>query len=110
MSVSIYDVIPKIKSFLPFKDSESISYANPDLCGPKQYVVSNSMTSIAKPASNLINTDKWTISAVYNEIAQVGDHIVTVTATLADYPSVVAKSVTFNLTVIDDCATAKVTS
>jgi hypothetical protein len=69
MSVSIYDEIPKTQSFLPFKDSESISYTNPDLCGPKQYVISNPMTSIAKPASNLINTDPWTISAVYDKIS-----------------------------------------
>lgn len=67
---------------------------------------SDPITSIVPPSSGLTNTDMWTISAVTNSIAQVGVHVVTVTATFTNYPSVPAKTVTFNLTVIDNCATA----
>jgi hypothetical protein len=106
MSISIYDVLPKTQSYLPFKDSECILQNNSGFCGPKQYVISNPMTKIAPPASSLINSDPWTISAVTNSIAHVGVHVVTVSASLVNYPSVAAKSVNFNLTVIDNCTTA----
>lgn len=68
------------------------------------------MTTIAPPTSNLINTDPWTISAVSNDILKVGVHQVTVTASLLNYSGVASKSVTFNLTVIDLCATAVISN
>ena len=110
MSISIYDVLHASQTFIPFKDSESIFQANFSFCGPKQYVTSDPITFITPPASNLPDTDLWTISAVTNNIAQVGVHIVTITASLINYPGVAAKSVTFNLTVIDNCSTALLTN
>jgi hypothetical protein len=68
------------------------------------------MTTLAPPASNLIDTDPWTISAVTNDILKVGAHQVTVTSSLQNYPGVPTKSVTFNLTVIDLCATALISN
>ena len=110
MTISIYDTLPKTQTFVPFKDSESISYNSPGFCGPKQYTISNAMTQIAQPVSNLVDTDPWTISAVANTNTLVASYVVTVTASMSNYSGVAAKSVTFNLLVIDNCATAQVTS
>lgn len=68
------------------------------------------MTTIAPPTSNLINTDLWTISAVSNDILKVGVHQVTVTSSLLNYSGVASNSETFNLTVIDLCATAVISN
>ena len=101
MSISIYDMIPKTQSFLPFKDSESIFQDNLSFCGSKNYFISNVLITLAPPESNLIDANPWTISAVTNDIKKVGVHQVKLTVTLANYTDVAAKSVTFNLTIID---------
>lgn len=49
------------------------------------------MNTIVKPESNLLYTDPWTISAVYINNSNVGDHLVTVTATLVNYPNIAEK-------------------
>ena len=106
MSISIQDPASTTQTFNPFTDTISELNKDPSFCGQKVYVISDPITSIASPLSNLPDTDPWTIAAFTNALAQVGSHTVTITCNLASYPAVTAASVTFKLTVIDHCVTA----
>ncbi len=75
-----------------------------------KYELSTPITYVTAPTTSLSIADLWTISAITPDKANVGMHAVTLTASLISYPGVTSKSVTFNLTVIDNCETAKLTS
>ena len=99
MTISTQDTVARVQSFISFQDSSSLAKSNPSFCGPKSYVASDPLISITPPASGLLDTDPWTISAQTADVAQLGVHTVTITASMVNYPSVPSVSVTFLLTV-----------
>ena len=110
MSISIYDLTPATQTFVPFEDSQSIFQGLFNFCLEWKYELSTPITYVTAPATSLSIADLWTISAITPDKAYVKMHTVTLTASLISYPGVTAQSVTFNLTVIDNCETAKLTS
>lgn len=110
MTVYIYDTTPKNQTYAPFNDSESVFQKEFNFCGLKKYELSNSITYVTAPTIGQTILDLWTIFAITNDKAQVGIHTVTLTASLISYSSVPAQSVSFKLTVIDNCETATLSS
>ena len=106
MNVSIYDTLPQIQTFTPATDSYGSTISDLNFCGPKIFVANDPKVVVSPPASGATNTDPWTISCVTNDITLVGVYIVTVTASLANYPLVAPVTSTFVLTIIDECQVA----
>jgi hypothetical protein len=53
-----------------------------------------------------MSNDYWTLTTFTNLLADVGVYTVIVTATMVSYPTVLAGTATYTLTVVDPCATA----
>jgi hypothetical protein len=70
-------------------------------------VITDPITSITPPVSNLPDIDQWKISAFTNDRSLVGIHEVKITCTLKNYSTVAPVTVTFNINVIDNCFTAQ---
>jgi hypothetical protein len=82
--------------------------ATPGICGDKSYASDQVLAVVAAPASGLLSTDYWTLTTFTNLLADVGVYTVTISATLPSYPTVVAGTTTYTLTVVDPCATVVV--
>ena len=78
----------------------SDSKSNPDFCGSYQYEISSSSTATALSATELtIDATTGVISLYTANSAAVGAHTATVTAKLANYPSVTQVTTTFQITI-----------
>ena len=78
----------------------SDSKSNPNFCGSYQYEISSSSTATALSATELtIDATTGVISLYTANSAAVGAHTATVTAKLANYPSVTQVTKTFQITI-----------
>jgi hypothetical protein len=108
MMVSIYDVTAQVQSFVPADDSFALLMATPGICGDKTHVSNQALAVVAQPASTLVNLDPWTITSITNNYADVATYTVTITISLINYPTVAPVTVSYLLTVFDNCATATI--
>ena len=84
-------------------DTASIGYGNMDgvtLCGPRSYTISPTSYSFLD-----LTTDTLTLQSVDPAEATSSPIIITVSATLDNYPLISASSQTFTIEIIDLCAT-----
>lgn len=95
-----------MQTLIPAEDSFGILMFDMNICGNKNFVSNDPKVVVTPPTTGLVNTDPWTISCMTNDISLVGVYIVTITASVIPYPTVVVLPITFTLTIIDNCATA----
>ena len=84
-------------------DTESLTNGNMDgvtLCGPRSYSISPTSYSFLD-----LTTDTLTLQSVDPAEATSSPIIITVSATLDNYPLITASSQTFTIEIIDLCAT-----
>jgi hypothetical protein len=93
---------------MPADDSFALLMTTPGICGDKAYVSDQTLAVVAQPASLLVNLDPWTITSITNNYGDVMTYTVTITISLISYPTVAPVSVSYLLTVFDNCSTATI--
>jgi len=93
---------------MPADDSFALLMTTPGICGDKAYVSDQTLAVVAQPASLLVNLDPWTITTITNNYGDVTTYTVTITISLISYPTVAPVSVSYLLTVFDNCSTATI--
>lgn len=93
MSIIVGDS-PITASFAQFTDTEARALNQPQLCGDRVYSFSSIVTLITPD-------DPWTMPWQFmlsaNDASLVGDHVITLTATLLNYPTVAPTLQNFNV-------------
>ena len=85
-----------------FPNTIATSLLNPTYCGANSFLFS--------PTKTFLSISGNTISVFSSSSADVGIHSITVTVSLADYPSVSSISKTFTITVQSDCINTVITN
>lgn len=100
------------QTFLPAIDTAALNSGITNLCGPRKYVILEAQPStfmtISSPGVGLEYTDPWTLSALSNNLLDVGTWpTITLQASLVNYPLVTpATQVISNAIVRNACGTS----
>jgi hypothetical protein len=87
---------------ISFPNTIATAKLNPTYCGANSFLFS--------PTKTFLSVSGNTISVSTSNSADVGTHIITLTVSLADYPSVTSISRTFTITVQSDCINTVITN
>lgn len=95
---------------MPATDSSADTIGMVDLCGPRIYEIvetepQNFMT-ITAPADGLDYLSPWSLDALSNDLIDVGVWVVTLRATLQNYPLITTEVVIDPATVLHPCSSA----
>lgn len=98
---------PLIQSLPPFQDWIGAQQAVQGLCGPRKITItpSNTFMTLTVPLNEYM--DPWQVSLFTNVLTSVGTYKITVAASLVDYPSVLATSVSFDVIIASPCTLTK---